>query len=181
MLLNIYWTSLTVFFFSLSLLLPSQTSAASDSDYKVRSTFILNFLKYTTWPNDRVNESVKICLVGNDGYYDAFRGLGRKSFLHRGHYHSISVEKFSNQNTHLVCNVFVFSKDLGFQLDEFSAVIAQNSSLSIGEGNAFFELGGIISFYTENGNVHFEINVKQAKEIGLHFSPQLLKLSKMRR
>jgi len=56
--------------------------------------------------------------------------------------------------------------------------LAERPVLTLGEGEAFLRLGGMMAFTLENKRVRFLINLARAQKVGLEISSQLLGLAR---
>jgi len=166
---------------AVALLAMSAGVAGADSalEYRVKAAFLYNFAKFVDWPegafaNDE--DPVNLCLVGRDPFGDVLdRTLkgrtvnGREVVVHR------DKAAWAAGRCHIV---FVGSTP-GEPLARVMQLVGETGVLSVGESDAFYDLGGIIRFLVQDGKVRFDVNAREAEAAGLRVSSQLLKLARM--
>ncbi|RVU07880.1 YfiR family protein [Novosphingobium umbonatum] len=57
------------------------------------------------------------------------------------------------------------------------ALVAGAGQVLVGEGVGFAESGGTVGLFADNGKIRFAINAKAARQSGIRFSSQVLKLA----
>jgi hypothetical protein len=148
-------------------------------EYKLKAVFLLNFIRYTTWPAkcfENEHSPFVLVVVGKDpfGSYleSTFQGekvLGRTVEIRRARELPEKVEG------HLV-----FCSEL--QKPERAELLrrcAGRPQLLIGETPGFAEQGAGINFFIEDLKTRFEVNTQALAESGLELSPSVLKLAKI--
>jgi hypothetical protein len=152
------------------------TSAVGTQDvtreYQVKAVFLYNFAKFVEWPPSALAGPLTICIAGRNP-------LG--TFLDE----TVRGETVGGRPIHTRiilepepgCHV-MFIPD-GAAVGAYLRASRTAPTLTIGETPAFIGLGGIISFFIEDGNVRFEINPQAAERAQLRVSARLLQLSRV--
>jgi len=152
------------------------TSAVGAQDvtreYQVKAVFLYNFAKFVEWPPSAATGPLTICVAGRNplGTFldDTVRGetVGGRPIQTR-----IILEPEPG------CHV-MFIPD-GAAVGAYLRFSRTAPTLTIGETPAFLGLGGIISFFIDDGKVRFEINPQAAERAQLRVSSRLLRLSRI--
>jgi hypothetical protein len=161
-----------------SLLLPDKIFAGEEEAYAVKAAFILNFAKLTHWPAaalDDSPETLDLCLVGDDAFLrTALQTIDGKEVGERIlRVHSIATAADSRG-----CEILF----VGNAIDSagrfrFLTAAKGRPVLVIGETPGFAGFGGIINFITQEGKLHFEVNLREAERKGLKISSRVLQLA----
>jgi hypothetical protein len=141
-------------------------------EYQVKAVFLYNFAKFVEWPPSATTGPLTICIAGRNplGTFldDTVRG---ESVGGRPIHTRIILEPEPG------CHV-MFIPD-GAAVGAYLRFSRTAPTLTIGETPAFLGLGGIISFFIEDGKVRFEINPQAAERAQLRVSARLLQLSRI--
>ena len=141
---------------------------------RLKAAFVLNFMKFTTWPEPRTADARTLTLCATDGHPLAdqlheldgrdVRGLGVRLVHHAG-------------NDVQPCDVvFVTAADAS-TLQALQRATAARPILTISDRAGFIDHGGMIEMKLVNGRTRFDINLAAARAAGLTLSSQLLKLA----
>lgn len=143
------------------------------SEESVRAAMVFNFLKFTEFPVDRAgqNAGLRLCTaVHNHRLAQALARLaGRKvggRELMVGEYSASQVD----------CQVLYVESPL--QWNGLRGAPALRAALTVSGYSGFTADGGIIELAVGPEGVKFDINLEQARQSGLHFAPQLLRLAR---
>lgn len=166
-----------VFMLVLSLSSIGNAFGQNMEEYAVKAAFVLNFARYTQWPDESFassTEPFRLCVLGDQTIGLAFQALSGKRIDSRTlHVHFISRAKDAGR-----CNMIFISEgiDRTTILDTLSTV-KERPVLTIGETRNFISNGGMINLFNRNGRLHFEINETTARKQQLKLSSRLLKLA----
>ncbi len=156
-----------------------ETGTDGVDEYQLKAAFIAKFVKYVTWPAERLGADdapLVIGVFGQDPFGDKLE-LAFKS--RKADERPIAVRRFQRleelQGAHVL---FVPARDAG-RLGEILRSIPDTSLLLIGESDAFAARGGVINFYLDADKLRFEINTESAKRQKLRVSSDLLKLARI--
>lgn len=166
---------------TVAVLVLSAGSVQADSalEYHVKAAFLYNFSKFVDWPEGAfaTNEDpINLCLAGGDPFGEVLDGTlkgrtvnGRKVIVHRDR----------EALAHGRCHIVFVATTSGEPLARVMQQVGATGVLTVGESDAFYELGGIIRFLVRDGKVRFDVNASEAEAAGLKVSSQLLKLARM--
>ena len=157
-----------------SLLIFPAAAMAQPSDhsleYGVKAAFLLNFAKFTQWPADMLRASgIQICVVGSNPFGDNLQRVlaGRKVMG----YSLTSRNVAAGENLDACQVVYVpASADAAPLLES----LKQRPVLTVGEGEEFNRMGGIIQLFIVDGRLRFSVNNAIARGAGLQLSSQML-------
>ena len=162
----------------LSLLLAAGLPAAGQqaAEPVVKAGFVYNFAKFIEWPPAAMpaGQPVQLCLTGTDAQAlvaAVFEGKvlqGRALAVRR------QVRPEELRGCHIV---YVTETDERRQSEVLRALRGQ-PVLTVGDGEGFAEVGGMIGLLVEGGRVQFEVNTEVASAAGLKISSQLLRLAR---
>jgi len=147
-------------------------------EYQVKALFIRDFAKFVEWPPEAFSspqEPLTICIAGQDPFGSeidqAVKGKMVKS-------REIAIRRLARGEDSKGCQVLFIGA-----LERRSAMIllwspANAPVLSIGEGDRFMDMGGVIGFFMEGDKVRFDINLQAAARAHLKISSKLLSLAR---
>lgn len=168
-------TLLLALAFGLGAIAWSRASSQHTSEPAVRAGFVYNFAKFTEWPANRLQgPSVRLCLPGGDPLGAATQLIGGRLLQGR----TVEVRRNVRSEELGDCDiVYVTDVDERRQL-EVLRLVRGLPILSIGEGEAFTETGGVIGLVAVGGRLQFEISLEAAHRAELRIDAQLLKLAR---
>lgn len=157
-----------------------QAQAASP-EAKVKTAYIYNILRNTTWPpeafaNDQAPYTVLI--LGEDKLEGLLDKVASSKKVNK---RSIVVKKISSINEFTPCHILYA---VGAQTPDTSKAIlektASSSTLVLGETADFAKQGADVNFFEDaNGTTGYEMNLKVSAKKSLKFDAQLRDLAKI--
>ena len=165
-------------FLSAAILIASTLVSAkiTPSEYEVKAVILVNFLKYVTWPTDAFSndDAIAIGILGENPFGGIFQALQGQSVAGR----RLDVRRFSEFDDKaglLQCNlVYIGSSDRKY-VRHILKTLADHSILTVSESNHFVTDGGMISLFTQNNRIRFDINQQAATNVGLEIGSELLR------
>jgi hypothetical protein len=150
--------------------------AAPALEYQVKASYLYNFVRFITWPEDTFAKDGKfnLCVVGAErfgGALDEFAG-------ERVEGHTIVVRRLESAAQARAARCHMLFLAAGVAPDESASLSAERGLLTVGETPGFLARGGIINLVEVRGRIRFEINQAVAQQAGLVISSRLLSLSK---
>jgi hypothetical protein len=154
-------------------LLPAQEQTL---EFRVKAAFLLNFTKFVEWPApDAQNPapSFALCIAGEDPFGPALGEIvegetvnGRKIVI-----------RHIRGDASASCSLLYVSKEE----KNVPGILASAGYgvLTVGEGDAFLDEGGMIGFVLENKRVRFNIDLAAAQREGLKLSSRLLSVARL--
>lgn len=148
-------------------------------EYQIKAAFLLNFIRYTTWPPEAFADPkapIVVTVVGRDPFgpilEETFAGEvieGRR----------IAILRERSLPESLTGHV-VFSADLEHVgRGELLRACRRRPILLVGESPEFAAEGACVNFYLADKKTRFEINTDSLAEAGLVVSPAVLKLARI--
>jgi hypothetical protein len=150
---------------------PSHAQNASVAD--VSAAYIVNFVRFTTWPADVLapGAPVVICVGGSDWVADALAQLTRNQEIDK---RPLAIRRTSPDGSIDGCHVYYGSNLNGVRAERLLRTTASLPILTMSDATDFAERGGIANFFIEDGKLRFAVNPNAATRAGLHISSRLL-------
>ncbi len=167
---------LTCLFLQVGYATPTNAQTIEDERvYKLKAAFILNFARFTAWPEATLaqNEEFSLCIFGENPFGDAFAGVENKQIASK----PIKVMQTDDPNKALQCNLVFISESERDRLEEILANLSGQPLLLVSDIDDFAELGGTIELSTIDQRLGFIINNSKAKEVELKINSSLLDLA----
>ncbi len=162
----------------LSLIILSGFTAVQDAVTKVKSAYIINFLKFIEWPKENPDEIV-IGFLGESAVEDFLNST--KSAAEKNINIKINTLHFSSAESVGKINVLYVASIKEFKKSDFlKNKCVQDHVLVITDKSVGMPDFSCINFLLVNNRLKFEINHSNLKSNGLKASAQLLKLSHKR-
>lgn len=140
------------------------------SEYAVKAALLVNILKFVTLSGDP--SPIRICIPRKAGVVEAFEDIEGESVENR------VISLLFYERTPLPagsCEVYFFPEGENVTIPSSE----RRGVITVGESEKFLASGGLVSFYTENSRIRFEINLEAAEEAEVKFSSKLLNLAKI--
>ncbi len=157
---------------------PARLSAQFDGQ-QVKAAFVLNFLKFVTWPGAQAGEAgaIDVVVLGAD---DLAKALSHASAGQQVAGRAIvvrSVRKAADigDAPHLL---FIGASER----DRLPALLRQFEGrpvLTVGDAAGYGTAGVVLNFYTSDTRIRFEANTNAAARAGLQISSHLLRLARI--
>jgi len=149
------------------------------SEYDVKAAFLFNFAKFVEWPAAAfrdASEPIVLGVVGDDPFGDTLdRMLAEKKIRGR----TLVVKRFETVDSLERCHILFVSRAESAHLDRVLARIHGTPTLTVGDGERFAEVGGMIGFTVERSRVRFDVDLQAARRAGLNPSSELLKVARV--
>jgi hypothetical protein len=148
----------------------------------VRAAYIINFIRFTQWPESHSEGPVVVGVVGDRLLEDELIRLADRQRVAGRTMRVIRAKNLRDlQTSHVV--YFSPSPSLGDESAPGAAtalpLLRELPVLTISESPAFLGQGGIINLYREEENLRFEIAPEAAAQARLTLSARLLKLARI--
>ena len=149
----------------------------AQSEETLKSQFILNFARFTTWPSAAFSgpsSPIVVGFVSTPELADAFDRIATGKNING---RELKVKKFdSAASVDESCQVIVAAP--GAQSRAVAAKIKGKHILLVGQDNGFLDAGGIINLIVDGGKISFEVNLATAKAASLELDQKLRALAK---
>lgn len=147
------------------------------SAYQVEAVYLYNFSKFVEWPasaKPAKSEPFNICILGEDPFGTLLDATLSGENVQGA---NLAARRITEPGDAEGCKiVFVSTSEearLKAVLDELGGV----NALTVSDIRNFSQRGGMIQFVVADGKVRFEVNVKNAANVGLTFSADLLEVA----
>lgn len=154
---------------------PDPPEIQTSLEYQVKAVFLLNFARFVEWPESAFatrTTPFTICVLGSDPFG---RALDETVADEKVHSRNVEVRRISKVFIP-PCHVLYISRTVENIPMVLSSVPA--GVLTVGEGDEFTRISGMIGFVIENRRVRFSIHQAAAMRAGLRISSRLLTLAR---
>ena len=142
-------------------------------EYRVKAALLLNFLKFTEWPDAGSQDPLVVGVLLPDPFSAELDQAARAMKVSG---RRVEVRRFRKLADVRLCNILFVPRDAEY----VAADLPRAGRLTVGETPTFLSSGGIISFYLQDNQVRFEIDPNAAKLAGVHINANVLQLGKRR-
>lgn len=150
----------------------AQSAAATD----LHAAFLLNFARFTTWPDDEKRGSTVICVFGDDRLTGALALSVRGQTIEGRPVQSVKIDGDGDVTA---CQVlFVGKSSLGAGVPLLRAA-SHLPVLTVSDRTGFASTAGVVELFVEEGRMRFAINVDVARRSHLTLSSRLLGLARI--
>jgi hypothetical protein len=159
------------------LLLPGLAGAQDVTGPALKAAFIYNFAKFTQWPEDAPEaKPFVMCVVGDPNVAAALEQAVKDRLLGGN---SIAVERLTRTSSgpSRPCRLLYLSGTTTAQATELLSAFRGTPMLTISDLEGFTELGGMVQFFYEHGQLRFSIGMKSAWMSRLQISAKILTLA----
>ncbi|HEY3221672.1 MAG TPA: YfiR family protein [Gemmatimonadales bacterium] len=151
------------------------------SEYQVKAVFLFNFVQFVDWPSPAVSDSQRpppllIGILGTDPFgpflEEAVRGerLGARPIQLRRYRAIADIGE---------CNVLFISRSENERVPEILSVLKNRPVLTVSDGDAFADHGGMIQFVTDKNRIRLRINLEAAQAANVTISSKLLRVAEI--
>ena len=142
------------------------------------AAFLLNFVKFTTWPDASLPAGARIvvCVLDDDRVADALTQITIGKSVGG---HPVEVRGTARRSLPGECQVMYAS---GLDRRRVRKLIHATSGLpilTVGVSSDFAEQGGVAYFFVDRGRMRFAVNTRAADRANLRISSKLLSLARI--
>ncbi|MDO9282502.1 MAG: YfiR family protein [Methylotenera sp.] len=165
------------------LFLSPSANAEPVPEYQMKAAYLYNFATLTTWPvgsnhaSDKklqTQNSVKICVLGNDSFGGALQQLTKNS---SGSV-QITLSYVSNINNMNDCQILFIDVSALDNPAEMIKKLEKMPVLTVTDNLDLFNAGAMIGLFLDNKRLAFDVNYAQAKNAKLSMSAKLLRVAR---
>jgi len=140
-------------------------------EYLLKTAFVFNFARYTTWPPPSPDGPFFLCILGDDEFGTAARYLDGERLRER----NVDVRFHAVGDDLTGCQLVYIARPLADQLDSILPRLHAKRMLTVSDIPSFAIHGGILGLKIVENRIRFEANPAVAKKAGLRLSAQLLR------
>lgn len=149
-----------------------------DREHQIKAALLLNFIRYTTWPEESLAGArpITLAVIGKDPFSGTLEATFRAE---EAHGRKIEVGRSKDVPATIESHVVFCGELARVARQELLAKCARRHVLLIGESPEFAREGASINFFIQDQKVRFEINADALAAAELQLSPAVLKLAKI--
>lgn len=156
----------------------AQAEANLTKKDKLKAAYLLNFTRFIEWPNstpDIKSAPIRICIEDSPKFLLFFNQMSenRSSGLPNK-----NAKAFSS-NTVDTCDI-LYIKESNKKIFERIKTASTENTIIISDSDKASVPGTSITFYEDNNNLRFEIDLQQLKSTKVSASSELLKLARIK-
>lgn len=152
--------------------------AKSVEKQAVLAVLALNIARFTSWPEevfDKRNPAINFCVIGDNIVQESFSSMEHK-IINGKTIHILNRSRLRNLSE---CQLLYVN---GLERNTLIQVLGDLKNLpilTVGEGLAFIQAGGMVGLEKLNGKIQLNVNLPIAKQSKLVVSSRILKLAKI--
>jgi hypothetical protein len=146
---------------------------------ELRAAFMYNFAKFTEWPANVIgppDRPLVFCVSDDQPMADALEQIVKGRAVGG---HALSVRRTGVTGDFKSCHLLYASGLDTKRANELIGTLDRTPVLTVGDFERFAQMGGVASFFVEDGKMRFAINVDSAQRAGLRVSSKLLMLARI--
>ena len=154
---------------------PGQLWAQNVSEAAVKAGFLINFVKFTQWPNAKEGDRspLMICAVDPAPLEGQLMMLQGRAVGAR----SIEVRAQVPANEWKNCQVLFFSGSDTSRVDSIIRSLGNAPVLTIADVPDFVQVNGMIGMRLDDNRVRFDVHLGAAQRAGLQLNSQMVQLA----
>lgn len=146
------------------------------NEYELKAAFVYNLLAFVQLPEGSVGDHVVVGIASESPMAAVVsKFLGSKRVGSR----SIEVRDVHSRNELRACNVILFSDMDRNRQREALAQVQDAGILTVGDGEDFARMGGVIAFVPRDNTFRLVINPQAAERAHIQLSSKLLRMASL--
>jgi hypothetical protein len=152
--------------------------AANVSAPELKAAFLVNFVRFATWPDDdaRARGPILLCMFGDDDVEAFVEQTIKKA--PRGD-RDMRVRRVNAESPLQECHLLYLSSGAAKQALLLVKSLSRVPTLTVSDLPDFAQSAGILNFFVEEQRMRFVINTDAADRAGLRLSSKLLHLARI--
>ncbi len=148
-------------------------AAQTRDEYQVKAAFLLNFARFTDWPENAAKGPLTTCVLGRDPFGHWLKDLVEGRNIDG---HQLVIRHISEPAEVSGCAILYIGASEPKKIWSVIAGLNPQGLLTIGEDPRGSD-GAVINFILKDGRVRFAIDTDAAARTKLHISARLLSLA----
>ena len=160
-------------------LLPIVAVSQPADEYQVKAAFILNFARFTEWPESSAQPGSTFVLgvIADDPFSEVLKEFVAAETIAG---QPIEIRRLSNAGDAAEqCHLLFVGSLPERRLAEVLMALHDTNVLTVGDTAEFAQHGGVIALVKEDAKIRFVINVDAANRSDLRLSSKLLSLARV--
>jgi hypothetical protein len=146
----------------------------SPKEAQLKAAMLLNFGRFTVYPEERQSGPFRICLLGESPFGKAVDTIVGKQVRKQ----VVEVSSFEQYSPDLMnCHVIYISSSIEERYQDYLEELRVQPVLTVSQIPSFADEFGIIQMVDSGRVVKFRINIERAKIHGLSISSRLLRIA----
>jgi hypothetical protein len=161
---------------ALALAVTSSRVTAQFDDEQVKAAFVLNFLKFVTWPAEGADATVDLVVIGDDALARVLAQAAARQQI-GGRPIVVRAARQAREIGAPPELLYIGASEK----DRLPVLLRQCEGkpvLTVGDGAGYGAAGVILNFYVSDTRIRFEANTTAATRAGLQISSHLLRLAR---
>lgn len=143
-------------------------------EHRLKAAFVYNLIPFVEWPTDTKGKGRIVCFAGEGAMEAALTAFFQDQ---RAGSPGMEVRVAHGRNEMRACSVLFLAYPDSARMREALSQLQGASVLTIGEGEAFVRLGGVIGLETQGNKLRLLVNANAAQRAHLRISAKLLSMS----
>lgn len=165
----------------IALTIASPLDARAETLHALKGAFVLNFLKFSSWPasaSESTGPGLVVASIGDGPLAPALKKILENKTV-RGQPVEVQIYRDAAEwlQAKRPCHAIFLTPQAGAAWAELRAAVAGRPVLTIAEVPGFCAAGGMLNLFEERNRVRFEANPEAVKAAGLKLRSELLKLA----
>jgi hypothetical protein len=158
--------------------LPHVAMADAIPEYEMKAAYLYHFATFTDWPvsatNSTPNNTVRLCILGNDNFGGALEKLTRNQSGDM----RITLSYLANIKEVNICQMlFINTSELKNAADIINK-LDKSPILTVTDSDDLFHAGVMIGLFLDNKRLVFDVDYTQTKNAQLNMSSKLLRVAR---
>lgn len=149
------------------------------TEYEIKAGFLFNFTKFVEWPEGTFVDSSSPIILGIVGENPFGNLLTETAAGKTVNGRAVLVRQFKEGQDLRTCQVLFIASTNKKHLVQTLEKLKGSRVLTIGEGSAFTQSGGMIAFLVEGNKVRLEIDLEAVSEAHLKMSSKLIAVARL--
>jgi hypothetical protein len=156
-------------------------------EYRIKAAYLYNLIKFVTWPDETTmaaDSPLTLCVYGYNPFGSYLERLESRRVRNR----SLEVRYVAERQSSAGCHLLFISqhntrapsvlRNVRQPSSPATDVSAATVSLTVGDDADFLSHGGLIALVDIANNIQLDINLTQARQLGLQVSANLLEIAR---
>jgi hypothetical protein len=143
-------------------------------EYRLKAAFVYNLIPFVEWPADTKGKALVVCFAGEGAMETALKAFFQDQ--HSG-VSVMEVRVARGRNEMRACDVLFLAYPDSTRMREALGHLQGASALTIGEGEEFVRMGGVIALAAQGRTLRLLVNPSAAQRAHLRISAKLLSMA----
>jgi len=143
---------------------------------ELKALFVLNFTRFTEWPDLEPAAPLVLCVLGDEPVLEALSVAARSQHVND---HRIQVARMTAAGAWPTCHVLFVSGTSVKASSSLLESVRASPILTVSDQSLFAQSAGVIELYAEGDKMKFAVNVDALQRARLRISSRLLGLAKI--